>query len=341
MDSFASMLSRVVRREDLSAEMASEAVESILRGEMSEACMGAWLAAMATKGETAAELVGAATAMRRHAARIQAAPGATVVDTCGTGGDGGGSFNISTTAAFVVAGAGVVVAKHGNRSVSSQCGSADVLEALGLNLNAPPEIMEEALQTIGVAFMFAPSFHGAMRHVMPVRKALGIRSVFNMLGPLTNPAGADRQLLGVFAPELTEMFARALLALGTRRAWVVHGHDGMDEITLTGPTRVAEVRDGQVLTYDIDPESVGLETVDADALSGGDVSTNAAILRGVLEGETGPRREIVCLNAAAALTAADRAENLREGLRLAAESIDSGAAMEKLQELIAFVEENT
>lgn len=339
METYPALLSRLIRREDLSEESAADAVDAILRGDMNEARMGAWLAAMATKGESAAELVGAATAMRRRAARIQT-QGATVVDTCGTGGDGGGTFNISTTAAFVVAGAGVVVAKHGNRSVSSQCGSADVLEALGLDLTAPPEIMEEALQSLGIAFMFAPLFHGAVRHVMPVRKVLGVRSLFNMLGPLTNPAGADRQLLGVYAPALTEMFAEALRRLGARRALVVHGHDGLDEITLTGPTRVSELRNDRVLTYDIEPETFGLSPVDPVELVGGDAPRNARILQAVLSGEGGACRDIVLLNAAAALMAADRADDMRAGLALAADAIDSGAARDKLQSLIDFVHDN-
>lgn len=339
MDKFPELLRQVVGGRSLAEAEAAVMVEEILGGEMSEARMGAWLAAMATKGETVAELVGAATAMRRHAARIQAT-GGEVMDTCGTGGDGGGTFNISTAAALVAAGAGAVVAKHGNRSVSSRCGSADVLEKLGLDLAAPPEIMEEALNSVGLTFMFAPMFHGAVRHVMPVRGQLGIRSIFNMLGPLTNPAGAARQLIGVYAPELTEMFAEALLRLGARRAMVVHGHDGMDEITLTGPTRVSELRDGRVVTYDLELVTLGLEPVDPAALAGGDAEDNARIITSVLDGESGPCRDIVRLNAAAALVVGGLAPDLAGGWRLAGEALDSGAARAKLRSLVDFVREH-
>ncbi|MDD5706304.1 MAG: anthranilate phosphoribosyltransferase, partial [Kiritimatiellae bacterium] len=272
--------------------------------------------------------------MRRRAVRVQAA-GQTVMDTCGTGGDGAHTFNISTTAAFVLAGAGVAVAKHGNRAASSQCGSADVLEALGLNLDAAPETMEHALNTIGIAFLFAPRFHGAMRHAAPVRKALGVRTLFNLLGPLSNPAGATCQLLGVYAPELTEMFAQALRLLGTRRAFVVHGHDGLDEISVCATTRVSELDDGRVRTYDLDPARYFHELADASSLRGGTPAENAGILRAILSGEQGPRRNIVLLNAAAALVAAGRAPDIAAGLDLAARALDSGKAMEKLDALVA------
>lgn len=332
---FKDILTALVRRQNLTETQAAECVDAILDGQWTEAQIGAFLAALAAKGETVDEVTGAARAMRRKAVRVQStAP--VVVDTCGTGGDGLGTFNISTTTAFVVAGAGVAVAKHGNRSVSSVCGSADVLEALGLNLQVHPEIMEQALNEIGIAFLFAPLYHGAMKHAMPARKQLGIRTLFNMLGPLTNPAGASAQLLGVYAPALTEMFAGVLQRLGTRRAFVVHGHEGLDEISLCGPTRVSELRDGAVKTYDLDPERFFGECAGPEALRGGDAACNAGILKSILDGEPGPRRQIVLLNAAAALAAAGQAADVKAGLAVAAESIDSGMALEKLNALIAF-----
>jgi anthranilate phosphoribosyltransferase len=273
--------------------------------------------------------------MRRRAGRIQAAAPA-VVDTCGTGGDGTGTFNISTTTAFVVAGCGVTVAKHGNRSVSSRCGSADLIEALGVNLNAPPDVVEEAVRTIGIGFLFAPLYHSAMKHAAAARKELGIRSIFNMLGPLTNPAGANCQLLGVYAPQLTEMFAEALRLLGSRRALVVHGHDGLDEVSVCAPTRVTELKDGLIRTYDIDPERYLGRRAEPAEVAGGDPLFNAAITRRVLDGESGGAREVVLLNAAAALMAAGAAERFEDGIRLAAASIDSGAAGRKLENLVQF-----
>jgi len=248
-------LKKMVQRQDLDESEMAEVMTEIMSGSASEAQIGGVMAALATKGETFAELAGAARAMRRKATRVQVTA-QTVVDTCGTGGDRAGTFNISTTAAFVVAGCGVTVAKHGNRSVSSQCGSADLLEALGVRLEVVPEIVEEAIGEIGIGFLFAPLYHGAMRHAAKPRRDLGIRSIFNMLGPLTNPAGANCQLLGVYAPELTEMFAQALRLLGTRRALVVHGHDGLDEISVCAPTRVTELKDGTIRTYDLTPQQL-------------------------------------------------------------------------------------
>ena len=326
-------LTKLIRRKDLTAEESAEAIDAILAGQLAEVQIAAFLVAMATKGETVEELAGAARAMRRRALRVQPV-GQTVVDTCGTGGDSSGTFNVSTTTAFVVAGAGVAVAKHGNRSVSSRCGSADVLEYLGVKIDADPEVMEQALNEVGIAFLFAPHYHSAMRHAAPVRKALGIRTIFNLLGPLANPAGATCQLLGVYAPELTEMFAYALRLLGMRRAFVVHGHDGMDELTICAATRVSELDNGVVKTYDLAPERyLGARAV-ASEVAGGDVSANAAILTAVLGGETGARRNLVLLNAAAALVAANRAPDIAAGITLAAQAIDSGAAAEKLQALI-------
>ena len=326
-------LTKLMRRKNLTAEESAEAIDAILAGELSDVQIAAFLAAMSTKGETVEELAGAARAMRRRAVRIQPV-GQIVVDTCGTGGDNSGTFNVSTTTAFVVAGAGVAVAKHGNRSVSSRCGSADVLEHLGVKIDAEPEVMEQALQEIGVAFLFAPRYHSAMRHAAPVRKALGVRTIFNLLGPLANPAGATCQLLGVYAPELSEMFAHALRLLGTRRAFVVHGHDGMDEITICEATRVSELDNGAVKTYDLAPERYFGERASEAYVAGGDVAENAAILMAVLGGETGARRNLVLLNSAAALVAANRAPDIAAGLELAAQAIDSGKAAEKLRALV-------
>jgi anthranilate phosphoribosyltransferase len=330
---YKNLLTKLLKRKNLTAEESAEAMDAILAGELSEIQMAAFLAAMATKGETVEELAGAARAMRRRAVRVQPL-GQTVVDTCGTGGDNSGTFNVSTTTALVVAGAGVAVAKHGNRSVSSRCGSADVLEQLGVKIDAEPELMEQALNEIGICFLFAPRYHAAVRHVMPVRKALGVRTLFNLLGPLANPAGATCQLLGVYAPELTEMFAHALRLLGTRRAFVVHGHDGMDELTLCDATRVSELDNGTVKTYDLAPERFFGERASAADVAGGDAAANAAILTDVLQGAPGARRNLVLLNAAAALVAANRAPDLAAGLALAAQAIDSGAAAKKLQALI-------
>ncbi len=327
------LITKLLQRKNLTAEESAEAIDAILAGELSEIQIAAFLAAMATKGETVDELAGAARAMRRRAVRVQPL-GQTVVDTCGTGGDNSGTFNVSTTTALVVAGAGVAVAKHGNRSVSSRCGSADVLEQLGVKIDAEPELMEHALNEIGICFLFAPRYHAAVRHVMPVRKALGVRTIFNLLGPLANPAGATSQLLGVYAPELTEMFAHALRLLGTRRAFVVHGHDGMDELTICDATRVSELNNGTVKTYDLAPERFFGERATPADVAGGDAAANAAILTAVLQGEPGARRNLVLLNAAAALVAANRAPDMAAGLELAAKAVDSGAAAAKLQALI-------
>jgi len=335
---FQESLKKLISRVDLTEEETSGVMDALMSGELTEAQIGAFMAALATKGETFAELAGAARTMRRKAHRIQvSAP--TVVDTCGTGGDGAHTFNISTTAAFVVAGCGVTVAKHGNRSVSSQCGSADVLEALGVRLDVDPEIVEEGIGRIGIGFLFAPLYHGAMKHAAKPRKEVGIRSIFNMLGPLTNPAGANSQVLGVYAPQLTEMFAQALKLLGARRAFVVHGHDGLDEITVCAPTRVTELNDGLIRTYELDPEMILGRTADPDDLRGGSAEDNARMLRAVLEGEKGPRRDVVVLNAAAALVAAGASEDFRQGVRKAEEAIDGGAAKAKLEALIRFSQE--
>jgi len=336
---FRDHLKAIVERKDLSDSQMSEMMLDIFSGEITDAQIGAFMAGLATKGETFEELAGAATAMRRKALRIQASAG-TVVDTCGTGGDGAQTFNISTTTAFVVAGCGVTVAKHGNRSVSSRCGSADLLEALGVKLDTDPELVEEAVGEIGIGFLFAPLYHSAMRFAARARKEVGLRSIFNMLGPLTNPAAANCQLLGVYAPQLTEMFAQALRLLGSRRAMVVHGHDGLDEISVCAPTRVSELHDGMIRTYDIYPEQFFGQVADAQTLAGGDPARNAEITRSILDGEKGPRRHVVVLNAAAALVASDAAGDLKDGIQRAEAAIDSQAAAAKLEALVAFTRDN-
>jgi anthranilate phosphoribosyltransferase len=314
-------------------------ITHIFSGTITPAQTGAFMAALATKGECFEELAGGALAMRRKALRVQTLD-QTVIDIVGTGGDGTGTFNISTTASFVVAGAGITVAKHGNRSVSSKCGSADVLEALGVNLAADPEIIEEAINEIGIGFMFAPLYHGSMKHAMTARKECGIRSIFNMLGPLTNPAAASCQVVGVYTPALTEMFANALHLLGVKRAFVVHGHDGMDEITTTDLTRVSELSNGRIKSYDLDPLTYFDDYADPETLQGGDAKENAAILTRILSGEKGAPRDIVLINAGAGLVAANAAADIRQGIQMAADSIDSGRAMKKLEALVQYTREN-
>jgi len=336
---FKENLSKIVKREDLNEEQMSQMITEIFSGNITDAQIGAMMAALATKGETFEELAGAARAMRRKALRIQTST-STVVDTCGTGGDGAHTFNISTTTSFVVAACGVTVAKHGNRSVSSQCGSADLLEALGVKLDTAPEIVEEAVQEIGIGFLFAPLYHGAMRFAAKARKEVGLRSIFNMLGPLTNPAGANCQLLGVYAPELTEMFAHALQLLGAKRAFVVHGHDGLDEISVCAPTRVSELKDGFIRTYDISPEQYFGEQAEPADLLGGNPEENAQITRNILNGEKGPKRNVVLINAAAALVAAGQAEDFKQGIRMAETAIDDGTAAKKMEALIKYSQEN-
>ncbi|MGM0453213.1 MAG: anthranilate phosphoribosyltransferase [Thermodesulfobacteriota bacterium] len=332
-------LASIYNQQDLSESQMNEMMAEIFSGNLTDAQIGAFMGALATKGETFRELAGAATAMRKKAIRIETMA-SDVVDTCGTGGDAAKTFNISTTTAFVVAGAGATVAKHGNRSVSSQCGSADLLEALGVRLDVDPEIVEEGIAELGIGFLFAPVYHGAMRYAANARKQIGLRSIFNMLGPLTNPAAANCQLLGVYAPELTEMFASALQLLGTKRAMVVHGHDGLDEITICAPTRISELKDNYITTYDIAPEQFFSQTAAPGDLAGGDAAQNAEITRAVLNGEKGPRRDIVVLNAAAALICANAADDFAVGIQAAEHAIDSGAARDKLESLIAFCGEN-
>ena len=329
------ILNKLIQRQNLTRNEMTQAMDQIMDGKATPAQIAAFLTALRLKGETVDEVTGAAETMRRHAVFIDAGA-RTVVDTCGTGGDGANTFNISTTTAFVAAGAGICVAKHGNRAVSSKCGSADVLVALGVNIEADPAVMEHCIQEHGIGFLFAPKMHPAMKYAAPVRRELGFRTLFNMLGPLTNPAGATGQVLGVFAAPLTEMFANVLRQLGTRRAFVVHGMDGLDEITATGCTRVCELRDGQVRTYELSAELIFGESCHPKDLAGGEPARNAEILRGILNGTTqGAPRNVVLLNAAAAIVAGEKADRFEDGLRLAAESIDAGAALGKLEALIA------
>jgi anthranilate phosphoribosyltransferase len=285
------------------------------------------------KGERPAEIVGLARAMRAHAVTL-AAPVADVFDTCGTGGDRSGTFNISSAAAIVVAACGVPVAKHGNRSVSSQCGSADVFERLGVNITAPPAVVERTLREVGIAFFFAPTFHPSMKHAGATRRELGIRTAFNLLGPLTNPAGATRQVVGVPRSELTELLARSLLLLGSARAWVVHGADGIDELSTTGYTKVSECRGGSVRTFYVHPSDFGLPKDDPAALKGGDADRNAAIIGEVLAGVAGAARRVVVLNAGAGLFVAGRAASVAEGIRMADAAIDSGRAQQTLDRMV-------
>jgi anthranilate phosphoribosyltransferase len=323
---------------NLSRQEAETAMEEIFSGHAEEDSIVALLSALRAKGETVEELVGFARAMRRHATQIfpdGTRPDELLVDTCGTGGDASGTFNISTAAAFVAAGAGVRVAKHGNRSISSKCGSADVLEALGISVDLPPERIADAIRKIGIGFLFAPALHTAMKHAMPARRRLG-RTAFNLLGPLTNPAGARAQVIGVFSDKVVEKVALVIAELGVERAFIVHGEGGLDEISLAGETIVGEVRGEIVSLYDVTPEDFGLERAPISAISGGDAAYNAAIIQAIFAGELGPRRDIVVANASAAIVAAGRAADFLEGARLAAQSIDSGAARNKLETLILF-----
>ena len=326
-------IAKVVLRENLGETEMMQAMDEVMGGKATPAQIAAFITALRMKGETVDEVTGAARIMRQKATRIDARTG-TIVDTCGTGGDGMNTFNISTTTAFVVAAAGVTVAKHGNRAVSSGCGSADCLEALGVNIGAGPEVIEECVQQIGIGFLFAPKLHGAMKYAIEPRREIGVRTIFNMLGPLTNPAGATAQLIGVYDPQLTEMFAGVLKNLGTKRAFVVHGSDGLDEATVTGETRVSELNNGIITTYNINPIDIFGETYKGAELVGGDASLNAQITKDVLSGKDGACRKIVLLNAALALMAANKAAQLKEGVALAQECIDNGEAIKKLQALI-------
>ncbi len=327
------LIEKLVRHEDLTMDEATAAMRDVMEGRVAPAALAALLAALRMKGERPAELVGFARAMREHSVKI-ARPDGDVCDTCGTGGDRAGTFNISSAAAVVVAAAGARVAKHGNRSVSSRCGSADVFEQLGVNLGASPVVVERALRTGNIAFFFAPTFHPSMKHAGPTRREMGVRTAFNLLGPLTNPAGATRQVVGVPRADLTDLLARSLRLLGAKRAWVVHGADGIDEISTTGHTKVSECRDGAVHTFFIHPSEFGIRKATLAELLGGDAAENAAIVRRVLEGQPGAPRDAVVLNAGAALFVADRVESVREGIGVAASVIDSGAALATLETMV-------
>ena len=326
-------ITKAVNKEDLNEVEMMQVMNEIMGGKATPAQIASFITALRMKGETVEEVTGAARIMRQKATRIDARS-TIIVDPVGTGGDAMNSFNISTTTAFVVAAAGITVAKHGNRAVSSGCGSADCLEALGVNISAEPEIIEECIQQIGIGFLFAPRLHGAMKYAIGPRKEIAIRTIFNMLGPLTNPAGATAQLIGVYDPTLTEMFAGVLKNLGTKRAFVVHGSDGLDEATVTGETRVTELKDDLISTYNLDPIEIFGETYRDEELLGGEPPINAQITKDVLSGKDGARRKIVLLNAALAIMAGEKAANIKEGIAIAEECIDSGAAIKKLQALI-------
>lgn len=339
-------IKKTVDRGDLTVAEAEAVLEQIMTGQASDAQIAALLTALRMKGETADELTGFARVMRRKAAAVlprstvAASMGGTereaLIDTCGTGGDVSGSFNISTATAFVVAGCGVRVAKHGNRSVSSRCGSADVVEALGVKIDLSADQIARSIDEVGIGFLHAPLLHEAMKYVAPARKQMGIRTVFNMLGPLTNPAGANAQVIGVYAKHLTELLAKVLGALGTRRALVVHGADGLDEISITGESKITEMQDGAITTYTIRPEDYAIPRASLKDIQGGDAEENARIILEVLQGKPGPRRDIVLMNAAAALIASSKVDGFQEGIAMAMESIATGKAMAKLQRLIEF-----
>ncbi len=334
------------QRESLNRNEARDVMAEVLDGQCTDSQIAALLVALRMKGETVEEIVGFAEAIRAAASPLPAADSAllnaagtdrdALLDTCGTGGDASGTFNISTATAFVAAGAGVRIAKHGNRSVTSKCGSADVIEALGVNIALAPAEIASCLAQVGIAFLYAPAMHSAMKHVQRTRQELRMRTVFNLLGPLTNPAGASAQVAGVYALDLVEKLAEALSMLGLRRALVVHGLDGLDEITISAPTRIAEIRDGNLRTYEVTPEEFGLKRASLSEISGGDANVNADIIREILGGQKSPRRDVVLLNASAALVAAGVTNHLADALPIAASSIDSGAALKKLNALIQF-----
>jgi anthranilate phosphoribosyltransferase len=328
----------VMDRQNLAEEQARCAMDDIMSGRATSAQIGGFLAALRMKGETAEEVGGFALAMREKSVRIH--PNAQpMIDTCGTGGDSSGTFNISTAAAFVVSAAGISVAKHGNRSVSSKSGSADVLEALGVKIDLSPQSVQKCIEDIGIGFMFAPRFHMAMKYAAGPRKEMGVRTVFNILGPLTNPASASYQLLGVYDKDLTQLMAGVLQHLGTKRAMVVHGSDGLDEITISGTTRVSELKDGAVKSYDIAPENFGIERVSLAAVKGGDSVENAQIIRSVLDGESGAKSDIVAMNAGAAIYVCGGAQTPEQGIKRAQEILKDGSASVKLKQMITFTNE--
>lgn len=326
----------------LQEEEAEAVMQQIMTGGATEAQIGAYLMALRMKGETQDEITGSARAMRANAHRVPTAANGDLLDTCGTGGDRSGTFNISTTVAFIAAGAGIKVAKHGNRAASSKCGSADVLQQLGVNLDLTPEQVGQCVDEIGIGFLFAAKLHPAMKHAIGPRKQMAIRTIFNILGPLTNPAGAQRQLMGVFTADLTDFLAHVLGKLGSKSAMIVSGYGGLDELTTTGPNRVSHFRAGGVRSYDIDPREYGFKGANITELLGDDAPTNAAILRGILSGEiTDAKRDVVLLNAAAAFVAAEVEDNMADGIRRSTEVLDSGAALAKLDDLIAYSQKFT
>ncbi len=331
-EDFRTVLAKVAAGQVLSEDEAADAFDRMMSGDVTPSQMGAFLMGLRVRGEAVSEIAGAARAMRARALAIEAPPGA--IDTVGTGGDGSGSFNVSTAAAIVVAGAGVPVAKHGNRNFSSKSGSADILAALGVNLDCDMSLVQRAIREAGICFLMAPRHHSATRHVAPTRVELGTRTIFNLLGPLSNPAGVKRQLVGVFAPEWVRPVAEVLGRLGSEHAWVVHG-DGMDEITTAGTTHVAEWKGGKLTQFELTPEQFGLKRVTKEQLKGGEPAANAARLRALLAGEAGPLRDVVLLNAGAALVVAGKAKDVKAGIDLAATSIDSGKARLALDRLIA------
>jgi len=331
---FPLLIEKLIHHQDLSADEAGMAMDEIMAGTAAPAHIGALLVGLAMKGERPAEIVGLARTMRRHAVPLSRRYDG-VFDCCGTGGDRSATFNISSCVAIVAAACGVRVAKHGNRSASSRTGGADVYEALGIRIAAPPAVVERCLAEAGIGFFFAPTFHPSMRHAAPIRRELGVRTAFNLLGPLTNPAGATRQLVGVPRPEFTELLARSLLLLGSERAWVVHGADGIDELTTTGYTKISECRDGAVNTFYLHPADVGLAKASPGALAGGDAGENARIISEVLDGRRGPARDVVLLNAGAALLVAGAAASVQEGIAAAARAIDRGDATRTLDRLVS------
>ncbi|MFC1624089.1 anthranilate phosphoribosyltransferase [Candidatus Omnitrophota bacterium] len=335
-------IKKIVGGLDLKRKEMIACMDEIMSGEATPAQIGSFITALRLKGETVEEITGAAMVMREKAVKIginkgKTAKGAkTIVDTCGTGGSGTNSFNISTTSAFVVSGAGLKVAKHGNRGVSSPCGSADVVKALGVNIDIGPDKVKECIEKVGIGFLYAPLFHGAMKYAIGPRREIGIRTVFNVLGPLTNPANATSQVLGVYRKELTELMADVLKNLGTKRAFIVHGLDGLDEITITGKTKVSELKNKKVRTFYVKPQDFGMKPAKLADIKGGSAEDNAKITRDVLKGKKGPKKDIVLLNAAFALVAGEAAKDFKKGIKMAEESIRSGKAIKTLERLVEF-----
>jgi len=328
-------IEKLLDKINLTGEEMQAVMQEIMSGEVIDARIVSFLSALKAKGETPEEITAAAEVMRKFAVKIKSSQEVTI-DTCGTGGDKSGTFNISTISAFVVAGAGIAVAKHGNRSISSKCGSADLLEALGVNINIPPDVVEKCLNKIGIGFLFAPKLHPAMKYAMPARRQIASRTIFNILGPLTNPAGAAHQVLGVFDKDLVEPLATVLMNLGVKHALVVHGLDGLDEVTTTANTVVCETKNKKLFSYEIDPGDFGIEKATPEDLKGADIKTNVEIANEILDGQKGPKRDIILLNSACAIYAADKANDIKVALKSAEKSIDSGKAKERLEKLKEF-----